>query len=318
MALLGAVALATTMTAPASAEEVELSVRLPKQDGIRLMFGAESGFAELDAIERGGGSIRVSSYAHFDQPRDALGDDGSVRADLGSQGRVRARFVPRRGGERRAGEDVCVSQTVDRRGYLVGKIVLRGVPGVEPVRKHRVKATLTTYGKRDCQAGRGEDEKPPRFAALSACNRRTGASYGVLAYADRPRVRSFHFADMVELPSDDVLVFRTVFLQDDPETFTWQEDPPAATVQPGFPFSGTAALSGERLIGDLSVSFLGLREPVALAPGSADFRVSRSSSLETECGSSGSIGVGWRDALAAGPAGATPSALRQLLPAKFG
>lgn len=317
MALLGAVALAVTTT-PASAEEAELSVALPKRDGIRVLFGVDNNVAELAVVQRGSGALRASSYLHANQRFTVLGDDGSVRADLGSQGRVRARFVPRRGGERRAGEDVCVSQTVDRHGHLVGRIVLRGVPGVEPVRKHRVKATLTTYGKRDCQAGRGEDEKPPRFAALSACNRRTGASYGVLAYADRPRVRSFHFADMVELPSDDVLVFRTVFLQDDPETFTWQEDPPAATVQPGFPFSGTAALSGERLIGDLSVSFLGLREPVALAPGSADFRVSRSSSLETECGSSGSIGVGWRDALAAGPAGATPSALRQLLPAKFG
>lgn len=272
---------AAIMPAPASAaSEFELSASLPKQDGKRLTFDIDNGTAGLTVAERNRRYLRSSSYFTL-KPKVRLRRHAAIDVDLGTQGFVHAKFVERSRSARPAKPSQC-NLVRDHRGYLVGRILFRGIPGVDVVRTHRIKATLTEYRDVNCPVPI-PDSAADREVSLAACNATSDAFYSVFPAAERGATKVVHFALSFEQTTKRTVVSRSAFRADNGGSFQFTPDLLDATVRPGYPFSGSATFADERLTGDLAVEFLGLRAPLAITPGPAQLRRTKSVEIDTPC-----------------------------------
>ncbi len=253
-------------------------MNLPKQGDTRVMFDIESGVASLTALEDGRDWFSSVSYLRI-QPRVAIDRRPDVSVDLGPQGTVDAKFVER--SRERGGITVHCESTRNHRGFLVGRIDLHGIPGLDPVRKHRVEATLTEYRRTDCSKPRS---RRTRQVTLGACNQGEDLLYAAItSKREAADDEAVHIAYGVERPAKGLLTVRQAIRLEKRETFSFQPDLLGATVQPGYPFSGSATFADGALTGDLAVEMPGTRKPIPIAPGSARLTTSRSGAVDAPC-----------------------------------
>lgn len=279
--LIGLVAVAALL-APGSASAVQeltqANFSVNATNGYRLNVTTLSfGKRQSDVfvtLKRGGGS---ASYI----AKNGKASEGKVRANFGSLGRIRMKFKPNSSGE---GGD-CNSRT---RGTFVGVLRFRGedrfaeasarkARGVLKVRTFgpcrdrigpRIVARPTASAQRDVAVGIGGNFPPNKLrnaTVLAACGPDPGISY----FGAKAGRRVTHSATIFE-PGGRVSVVRSVYAAGPRSTFRFSKDLSTATITPRGLFTGTGRYTTLGFLsGDLSASFPGRPERVALTPGEA-------------------------------------------------
>lgn len=261
---LGVVALLVCVGVPtASAAKYSLIAQMPAKNGQTIGVEVKENRALVVASEGAKRSSFSAAFYFYKELRGALKPDGTVDVELGEQGSVHAKFVESRGASDRG--ESCSHEQINA-GFLVGKIILKGGPGVPTLRRKRIPAELRKRRREEC---RPSPSPRRRDVSLLACNQDADAVYAA-GFENGRRGAAIHYAVKGEKPSENVVVNRVAFAFDAPPgTFDVTSDLLGATVRPPKPFVGSATFADVNLTGDLSVRFLGIRKPVPITPASA-------------------------------------------------
>lgn len=249
--------------APSKKRSVDVEFRLPGDDGVRFLFagsdGRGPGFATVYAFKRAGAGF--SSAGYVDLAGRITGK--RVRARMGRIAEFDLEFVEQR---RKVIPDPpeCRGRTVERTGVFRGRFSFRGEGGYATSTGRRVRGRVTVRRSGGCFIRRAR--RAPE-TVLQTCRSREGAANYLVGSGFGPD-ETTHFSTTFELDRR-LAIIRDAFAVGDDASFTPAGDLSTASVSPPAPFRGTADYEAGRLLGDLRVPFLGVRQPVDLTPARA-------------------------------------------------
>ena len=260
-----ACAAAMSMPSGASAKDFNLSFDVRGGHGVGVSFTADDdGEVEITAVRGGKPPTYELQAATYRLPKARTVTRHHVVADFGRLGRIDVRYRDKPGLQR------CTEDT----GTVRGVIRFRGEHGYARVMKKRAGATLSPYRcggtsvLRPRRAlGGGVAPAPEsrrglgRAATLLACRPDDGLLYSAVDSEGTV----LHDAQLYER-SKRLRIVRTTQYTGRPRSFTYAAGPATATVTPAGGFSGSATFEDGGLSGDLAASFLGISDPVQLAP----------------------------------------------------
>jgi len=201
--------------------------------------------------------LSTVSYDFANRPRVS---GSRIRANLGRYGRIHLRF-------RRPNLDTCRQGTLP--GIFRGQVRFTPEQGIPRASARRLEGDRIVTGCGGSHAERTHGSHQAASSANSGFSTLTACRDGVVYAADRSQSGVEHGAEETESPTENLVITRNTGIGGSEASYVTSSDLTEATVSPGLPFSGQGTYEGGVLSGDLSVSLLGLREPVPLTPSAA-------------------------------------------------
>lgn len=280
-----AVALVVALTAPAAAaaepgDPVIFQFEVRGSNGYEIEFTGDRQNGGEGAQISAADSTGFASYVV--RSADNVRAD-EIAADFGRRGGVDVEFRPT-GEVRKRRFRGCDGFDLIEKGVFTGRIRFRGEQGFSTANATRAVGRRTVLGIDfescfEMGVGDGAGERERGFI-LGAC--REDAGLDLIAYkgsrTGRAAFTSFLFEDRGGLS-----IFRAARVTAPSSTFEPAPGLASASLQPPPPFSGTAALSGDELTGDLAVDLPGAPAQ-ALTPARAKLDRGTSVSPGGSCG----------------------------------
>lgn len=199
--------------------------------------------------------------AFYVKPRAVEVTTRRVVADFGALGRVSVRFKER---DRDVIEPPkgCEGRSTQRYGVFRGRFRFRGEHGFTAVRGVRAQGQVIVGPQLSCDIDFAK-RRASQYQ-LTTCGPLRAPTY----LAERAFGAATHTVGMNER-RNGLIILRDAYAFSEPETFRVSGDLESATVDPPFPFNGTAAYANGRLTGDLTAPLPGLERRVHITPSRA-------------------------------------------------
>ncbi len=259
------------------------SFSLRASNGYRISVERFRGRVSLYAVHGGKSFFAGTSYTVPSKVSPQR-----IDARFGRFGRVSVKLKTERMHKGKLEEQCTGKPETTREGDFVGTIRFRGEGGYTSVNAQRAEGRLSSGQKLKCvfpnlrpgsgPVAHGSRQDPPSLDAFQGRHRFFGVE------ASGGRQRSILFTAGYAERRGRMQVFRNVFAEAPPASFSFTSDLSAATVQPPPPFKGEASYQRESTSptwsGSLSVDFPG-REDVQLAGPRFTAHLARNSSSST-------------------------------------
>ena len=287
---------ALTATTTAEAKSVSARFNMPSDHGYRIIFDGGDYGGQADASLTASDDSRTgSSGTSYFLSQGVSISETHIEASLGARGAVSVDFHEQ--SERKVDSQFCEGYQVIKRGTFNGKFSFTGEHGFAESSGTRAKGTITISRIRHCGGGDhgghgGHGGSVADFFGLASCSPDSNLSY--LGFGSGSGNRpAFHFASEFET-GRRLSIFRNAITSGDASTFKVTPGGESAVVAPATPFAGRGTYSAHKLTGDLSVTFPGVEEPVALTPAKATLKRSKGGSFSSRCGGAVAVGNGRR------------------------